>query len=80
MLNFTMISGLIARTSPRATNSRRKVRTSLVLESLEGRDLMSVSGITGPPVPVPTPGPGWITTSPPDPAPHPHNTLPPSLA
>jgi hypothetical protein len=88
MLNFTMISGLIARTSPRATNSRRKSRASLGLESLEGRELMGGLVITGPPVSQPPPSktmpPIVVTppqkTLPPSPAPPPINSMPPSNA
>ena len=64
MLNFTMISGLFARTSSRASNNRRRAKASLGLESLEGRELLSTMvPKLGWALQYPAPtGSGWIST------------------
>jgi hypothetical protein len=70
MLSFIKKSGLFSQTTSRSASSRRRGRTRLTLEALEGRALMSI--VTGPPVPAPTPGtmpPTFI---------QPPNNLPPS--
>jgi hypothetical protein len=56
MLNFSSISGPFARTTSWTGSSRRRGKTRLTLEALEGRDLMSV---VGPPVSPPSP-PGTL--------------------
>ena len=87
MLNFIKASGLFSTTTCR-TALRRRGKTSLGLESLEGRALMSTGFSTVPPVPYPSPkivppveaGPTSVTTPPtlpPSKLP-PSNTTPPS--
>jgi hypothetical protein len=72
MSRFTLITSLFSQTVSRTSSPRRKAKASLGLESLEGRDLMSV--IAGPPVTQPPP----TGTLPPSYVNPPHNTLPPS--
>jgi hypothetical protein len=55
MLGFTTIRGLVSQTASRSTSSRRRGRTGLMLETLEGRTLMATNFLAMGPAITPPP-------------------------